>query len=208
MMLTEPQSAHILLTGAPNAFDRGGFTLRVTSAAAWLEVAVASDGSFGASLPGSRTDIIYLEEVTTARERFLGAVTGSTGSSVVVADPGPDRDMDGHPDAIDCAPDDQMRVGRSCTAGADGGTTDAGGCEPETCNGVDDDCDGMVDEDCMACAADSDCAASNLCVAGICVPCAMCGGACVDLTSDPVHCGACSAACAAGESCVGGVCTP
>jgi cysteine-rich repeat protein len=49
-------------------------------------------------------------------------------------------------------------------------------CAAEACNGFDDDCDGMVDED-------------------------------FDLSSDPLHCGACGAACAAGMTCADGVCS-
>ena len=33
-----------------------------------------------------------------------------------------------------------------------------------------------------------------------------CGGACFDLTSDPLHCGACNVTCNAGASCTGGSC--
>jgi hypothetical protein len=33
-----------------------------------------------------------------------------------------------------------------------------------------------------------------------------CGSSCVDLTTDPEHCGACDNACAVGESCVCGEC--
>jgi len=47
--------------------------------------------------------------------------------------------------------------------------------DPESCNGRDDDCDGLVDEECAAaaCAADSDCddgdpATRDACVAGVC----------------------------------------
>lgn len=38
------------------------------------------------------------------------------------------------------------------------------------------------------------------------MPLEVCGGACVDLRSDPRHCGACGRPCGAGLSCGGGVC--
>jgi hypothetical protein len=44
--------------------------------------------------------------------------------------------------------------------------------EPEDCNGLDDDCDGVVDEGCAgsgACGADDDCAPGQVCQDGVCV---------------------------------------
>ena len=35
---------------------------------------------------------------------------------------------------------------------------------------------------------------------------AQCGGSCVDLDSDPLHCGACNNACLEGDLCIAGVC--
>src|SRR5687768_2540284 len=79
----------------------------------------------------------------------------------------------------------------------------AGGCDPtrpEVCrNGVDDDCDGVVDEGCdptTACASDTDCAPRQFC----------CSGVCADPLSDPAHCGGCGFACTMGTSCSDGVC--
>jgi len=61
--------------------------------------------------------------------------------------------------------------GAGGTSGNDGGPVGDGGCAAsELCNGLDDDCDGNVDES------------------------AALGG--IDITSDPQHCGACGAACA------------
>jgi hypothetical protein len=93
---------------------------------------------------------------------------------------------------------------------------------PEICNGLDDDCDGVADEDFD-------------CVLGAVEPCSYCGVAgttqcaegcvltgcdaacpaetpdcctdvCVDLTADPLHCGLCTTACAEGWLCLSGVC--
>jgi len=60
----------------------------------------------------------------------------------------------------------------------------------ETCNGLDDDCDERVDEDADVCDP------GQACVEGACV-CdgALCDDECVDLDSDPRHCGGCGAAC-------------
>lgn len=46
------------------------------------------------------------------------------------------------------------------------------------------------------------CPPSNGCDAGL----TACNGACVDLQTDPQHCGACNTACATGDTCSGGTC--
>ncbi len=82
---------------------------------------------------------------------------------------------------------------------------------PETCNGVDDDCDGATDEGSQACAGGMVC----VCVAGACgceCPKGLedCDGQCVDLQTDAEHCGACEHSCAlphvAASKCVAGAC--
>ncbi len=73
--------------------------------------------------------------------------------------------------------------------------------QTETCNGVDDDCDGVVDNGCTAasCASDTDCASGQWCVRGSCEanPSTTDGGSfsCVSDTD-----------CFSGEECVNGSC--
>ncbi len=69
----------------------------------------------------------------------------------------------------------------------------------ETCSGgLDDDCDGFTD------CGDPDCNTDPACS---CAPGEVdCGGACVDTSTDPNHCGGCGVACSAGESCSAGIC--
>jgi ferredoxin len=77
--------------------------------------------------------------------------------------------------------------------------------EAERCDGVDNNCDGRVDEE----------GATPLCPGGACAGgrCAcmasgllLCAGRCVDVMSDAANCGRCGNACPAGRSCVGGAC--
>lgn len=68
----------------------------------------------------------------------------------------------------------------------------------ETCNGLDDDCDGRVDED--------SCGRGERCDAGMCVCAAVCEGECVDPERDARHCGGCGRACEEGAGCAGGEC--
>ncbi len=59
----------------------------------------------------------------------------------------------------------------------------------EICNGLDDDCDGVIDNGCQ-------CAVGTV----------RCGDACVSLTTDVNHCGACGLKCPQGKSCENGSC--
>ncbi len=85
----------------------------------------------------------------------------------------------------------------------DGNDVTGDGCEPdcrmtcvpvpEICNGLDDDCDGTIDEE-GACACP--CSAGMTC----------CADVCRNLASDSANCGACGVFCPAGERCAAGVC--
>jgi hypothetical protein len=72
----------------------------------------------------------------------------------------------------------------------------------EKCNGVDDNCDGVVDNGAV-CASALEACTSGQCV---CPPANACGTSCVDLTKDTTHCGNCNTSCATGETCDGGTC--
>ncbi len=87
----------------------------------------------------------------------------------------------------------------------------------EVCNGIDDDCNGMVDEDPAATASCNETGTVGACVMGGCTI-AMCTGTYAncdgltsngceaDLDSDAAHCGACGNACPTGGPCTSGTC--
>jgi hypothetical protein len=80
---------------------------------------------------------------------------------------------------------------------------------PEICDSMDNNCDGIVDNEPEA---DNYCTMMaegipQKCVMGACVCDHMCDGSCVDLESDDKNCGKCNHACTTGvEKCVGGSC--
>lgn len=169
-MTLTPEDPNVRLTGRMSAIELAGRpsgTLRVSNPTtdARVLVAVAADGTFTGALPGVTTDVLYLELVEAPSDLFLVAVSGfGTGDGVTMAPAGPDGDMDGSPDAVDCAPADDTLRARECTmicaSDVDCAAGEAclmGVCQPtcvpvgEICrNGLDDDCDGMLDElDCM-----------------------------------------------------------
>ena len=79
----------------------------------------------------------------------------------------------------------------------------------ETCNGMDDDCDGLIDEgrpEAIGCGEGEACVGGCVCPAERqCTP----GAGCTDIENDPNHCGACNRPCGFTERCLAGsCCTP
>jgi hypothetical protein len=114
---------------------------------------------------------------------------------------------------------------QACSAGAWGACTGQVVPGAETCNNLDDNCNGLVDEGTTRCngscvdlrsdarncgACGISCGGGTSCVNGACAcpsnsPLA-CAGRCVDGRSDPSNCGACGNVCPNGAACTNGVC--
>lgn len=166
MSLVQASATEVRISGGAGAVRPGGRALRVTNPAAAMgtsSVAIytAADGSFGATLAGATADTLYLEGLSDTADTFELAVR-LEGGSVVSTGSGGDRDVDGSPDAIDCAPDDRMQSGQRCGAAcvtdldcAAGQMCVSGVCTLSMCdvaeicgNAADDDCDGLTDDGC------------------------------------------------------------
>ena len=101
-----------------------------------------------------------------------------------------DKDDDGHAPIV-CGGDDCDDIDPARYGGL-----------PEVCDGKDNDCDGVVDEQ-------ATCPGLEVCAAGECVCPAeyVCGSDCADRRTDPNHCGTCFNKCPTLAQCVSSTCT-
>jgi len=182
-------------------------------------------GDGGGTDTGSSDSTIGMDG-TTPPDGSPDATSDGCVPSFEICGDGMDQNCDGMEDS--CGNTD-MDAFEACRAGEAPPACDCNDREatvypgaPETCNGVDDDCDGRVDEIASCCPACEGMAerADTCTPEGACVcaaegvgdaPCAAgqacCNSGCADLATDFDNCGLCQAQCTAqADSCAAGLC--
>ncbi|NUP11421.1 MAG: hypothetical protein HOW73_35700 [Polyangiaceae bacterium] len=111
----------LVFEGNPGAVTPGDVEIRITPGPPDGDPVVedgtgtvAADGSFTILVESPLPNIFFFEAIEEDEDVFFGAVRVDAAGNVEEADPGPDGDDDGSPDAIDCAPTDPERGGRRC----------------------------------------------------------------------------------------------
>jgi hypothetical protein len=122
MHLEDHEEGGVVLSGDDGSIDPGGQALRVTvvpgpSSTARLrplDTTADAAGRFSVLFAAERTDFFFIEAILEDEDLFLIAVTGGPDGGVRPIVGLSDRDEDGSPDDIDCAPDDPTRSGQRC----------------------------------------------------------------------------------------------
>jgi hypothetical protein len=105
-----------------------------------------------------------------------------------------ERQETGAPEVVACGPMGQCPLARECVRGLCAPLW-SGCTQREKCNGLDDDCDGVADND-------VDCGGGEACAGGL----VRCGATCVSLADSPFTCGSCDGLCSSRLPCRNGVC--
>lgn len=113
----------VRVAGGAGAIDPPGTVIRVTcvvpetppTTSGSSEITTEEDGSFEVNINDVGPGICYFEALLDDEDLFFAALRSTIEGNTIVADPGPDADGDGSPDAIDCAPDDDAIGGQRCS---------------------------------------------------------------------------------------------
>ncbi|MDP3277284.1 MAG: hypothetical protein Q8Q09_19000 [Deltaproteobacteria bacterium] len=105
------------------------------------------------------------------------------------------RDARSEPETVPCGAMNQCPLGRWCEMGTCRARWMSCEAAREVCNGLDDDCDGVVDNG-------IECGGGAACPDGL----VRCPTGCLDLRSTAFHCGSCEGLCSS-RSCENGVCS-
>lgn len=220
----ECNSGGVCQTDASCSFGPSGsksFATRVPDSACFANVHPwAQPPSLEIELTAASSCVISVERVGFPESRRSLRKDGATQRTSLIlglqAGQGPDIEVLVR--ALDCPLGGSLAFALHCTA-----------IERESCNGLDDDCNGVVDDvkevdfqtdsgNCGECG--HRCAEGQICSAGYCIcpsdyrpPCMICDSTgcrerCVDYAFDPDNCASCGRSCPAGYECSWGECKP
>jgi Cys-rich repeat protein len=135
----------VTVVGRTGAVDPGVGVLAATAGGRSGQAAADGQGAFSIRLGAQPGETILV---------FARRGAATSAAVEVRAPSGTDADQDGADATVDCDDQDPRRAPGAV----------------EVCNGLDDDCDGAIDEGCGAqpCTTNTDCAAGQVCVAGVC----------------------------------------
>ncbi len=162
----------------------------------------AADGAFADREPETGADAARDATADAVSDVALDVARDAT--SDVASDAASDATSDGRadverqetgaPEVIACGAMGQCPLARECVRGLCAPLW-SGCTQREKCNGLDDDCDGVADND-------VDCGGGEPCPAGL----VRCGATCASLADSPFTCGSCDGLCSSARSCRNGVC--
>jgi len=111
----------IVISGTAGAVSPGSVRIRITPGETDSDPVlepgnadVSADGSFTTFVISPAANTFFFEALEADADVFFAAIRVDDAGNIEDADPGPDSDEDGSPDAIDCAPEDGTQHGQRC----------------------------------------------------------------------------------------------